>query len=73
MVNLKTERSTAIMAKKFKRRRIAEVFLGGRLYKKRKKKKKKDLRTSRTKQAEEQLRDAGLTEAEIKKLRSKKK
>lgn len=55
--------------KKFKRRRIAEVFLGGRLYKKR-----RDLiTTSRTKQTEEQLRAAGLTEAEIRKLRRTKK
>lgn len=54
--------------KKFKRRRIAEVFLGGRLYKK-----KKDLRTARTKQTEEQLRAAGLTEAEIRRLRRTKK
>jgi len=57
------------MAKtKFKRRRIAEVFLGGRLYKKR-----KGLRTARTKQIEDRLRAAGLTEDEIKKLRGKKK
>jgi len=55
--------------KKFKRRRIAEVFLGGRLYKKG----KKAPVTARTKQTEEQLRAAGLTEAEIRRLRRKKK
>ena len=57
------------MAKsKFKRRRIAELLLGGRLYKKR-----KGLRTARTKQIEARLKAAGLTEAEIKRLRGKKK
>lgn len=56
--------------KKFKRRRIAEVFLGGRLYKKRK---KRELATVRTKQIEERLRAAGLTEDEIRRLRGKKK
>lgn len=54
--------------KKFKRRRIAEVFLGGRLYKK-----KKGLTTARTKQIEAKLRAAGVTEAEIKRLRKTKK
>jgi len=57
------------MAKKFKRRRIAEVFLGGRLYKK----KKKDPVTARTIQTVEQLRASGMTEAEIRKLQRTKK
>ena len=57
------------MAKsKFKRRRIAEIFLGGRLFKKR-----KGLRTVRTKQIEDRLRKSGLTEDEIKRLRGKKR
>jgi hypothetical protein len=57
--------------KKFIRRRIAEVFLGGRLFKERKK--KKSLTNPRTKQIEDRLRKSGLTEDEIKRLRGKKK
>ena len=41
--------------------------------KKKKKKKKKDRKTKRTKDIEKRLRDAGLSEEDIKRLRGKKK
>ncbi|KKL22456.1 hypothetical protein LCGC14_2435270 [marine sediment metagenome] len=43
------------------------------LGKKKKKKKKKDRKTKRTEEIERRLREAGLSEEEIKRLRGKKK